>query len=377
MAADAESPVPIATPRGITLQVRNGVTRPLAARAGGQVLFADAQRHDALCLRQGPAQCEVRPAAALAPQRGRRPRAPRCDARRCTGRSSTRADGTRQWVYRGAPLYRFARDKAVGEADGDGADGGAWHVAAFQPGTGMALPDAVAGCAKSPTPAGRGWWTRFGMTLYAYRGDPGRHPNPHACAVSIAVDSGFPSKRPQIANAGGRFFGHRARRPALRSGLTAAGRSTGSTATNDRAMPTALASIARFQVALIVRYFMPDGRDDSTLRRARRHSRRTASGATLYERDLGATDESLTFRENHGWPALGRSFGTATCDEDCAKSWPPFVAPVDALPCGYWDIAHPSRRNPAMDVQGLRALHPRSRKAWRRSAATSSMSLEP
>ena len=40
-----------------------------------------------------------------------------------------RADGTRQWAYKGKPLYRHARDQAAGDRNGDGADN-AWRVAA-------------------------------------------------------------------------------------------------------------------------------------------------------------------------------------------------------------------------------------------------------
>ncbi|MGY3039405.1 putative lipoprotein with Yx(FWY)xxD motif [Rhodanobacter sp. TND4EL1] len=45
-----------------------------------------------------------------------------------TGYSLTRrADGSRQWVYRGQPLYLFAGDGTPGDSDGDGVNG-SWHV---------------------------------------------------------------------------------------------------------------------------------------------------------------------------------------------------------------------------------------------------------
>lgn len=40
----------------------------------------------------------------------------------------TRDDGTRQWAYKGKPLYYFASDKAAGDKTGDGR-GGVWHLA--------------------------------------------------------------------------------------------------------------------------------------------------------------------------------------------------------------------------------------------------------
>lgn len=40
---------------------------------------------------------------------------------------ATRADGSRQWVYRGSPLYLFAGDDKPGDRAGDGVNG-SWHV---------------------------------------------------------------------------------------------------------------------------------------------------------------------------------------------------------------------------------------------------------
>ena len=39
-----------------------------------------------------------------------------------------RADGTRQWAYKGKPLYRWSRDARAGDRSGDGVDN-AWRVA--------------------------------------------------------------------------------------------------------------------------------------------------------------------------------------------------------------------------------------------------------
>lgn len=39
-----------------------------------------------------------------------------------------REDGSRQWAYKGKPLYFFANDKAPGERKGDG-QGSVWHAA--------------------------------------------------------------------------------------------------------------------------------------------------------------------------------------------------------------------------------------------------------
>ena len=41
----------------------------------------------------------------------------------------TRDDGSKQWAYKGKPLYLFAMDKASGQTGGEGRGNGAWHVA--------------------------------------------------------------------------------------------------------------------------------------------------------------------------------------------------------------------------------------------------------
>jgi predicted lipoprotein with Yx(FWY)xxD motif len=40
----------------------------------------------------------------------------------------TRDDGTKQWAYKGKPLYYFVMDKAAGDKLGDGR-GMVWHIA--------------------------------------------------------------------------------------------------------------------------------------------------------------------------------------------------------------------------------------------------------
>lgn len=39
-----------------------------------------------------------------------------------------RADGTKQWTYKGKPLYTFAEDVAAGDIKGDGVKD-VWHIA--------------------------------------------------------------------------------------------------------------------------------------------------------------------------------------------------------------------------------------------------------
>ncbi len=41
----------------------------------------------------------------------------------------TRDDGSKQWAYKGKPLYFWKDDKKPGDVDGDGRGNGVWHVA--------------------------------------------------------------------------------------------------------------------------------------------------------------------------------------------------------------------------------------------------------
>jgi predicted lipoprotein with Yx(FWY)xxD motif len=41
----------------------------------------------------------------------------------------SRDDGSRQWAYKGKPLYTFIKDQKAGDVTGDGFLNGAWHLA--------------------------------------------------------------------------------------------------------------------------------------------------------------------------------------------------------------------------------------------------------
>lgn len=41
----------------------------------------------------------------------------------------TRGDGSKQWAYKGRPLYNWKNDKKPGDITGDGFLNGAWHIA--------------------------------------------------------------------------------------------------------------------------------------------------------------------------------------------------------------------------------------------------------
>jgi predicted lipoprotein with Yx(FWY)xxD motif len=40
-----------------------------------------------------------------------------------------RADGSKQWAYKGRPLYTWAKDEGPGQTSGNAFEGNKWHVA--------------------------------------------------------------------------------------------------------------------------------------------------------------------------------------------------------------------------------------------------------
>jgi predicted lipoprotein with Yx(FWY)xxD motif len=206
-------------------------------------------------------------------------------------------------------------------------------VAVFRPAAGVALPDGIA-LREIADAGGMGLVDSSGLTLYAFDGNAA-HPKP-TCDAADCAGLWAALEAPEIANPVGKF--------------SAIARDDGVTQWTYQGKPLYKFTADRkagdvngigvdplLRVALIVRFFMPA---DATIRRTIDLGTilATRSGLTLYQRDRVTNEELHQFRTDHGSPALGRSFGTSTCDENCTKAWPPFAAPADALPSGYWDI---------------------------------------
>lgn len=323
-------PIPSATPPGITLQVREtGIKARIAT--GAEVVYADSLGRSLYTYDRDFARaaactgaCATAWPAALAP------RGMRQDG---DWSQLARADGTRQWVFRGAPLYRFAGDKTAGETAGDGAGGGAWHVAVFHPAEGLILPDGIS-VREIADAGGTGLVDSAGLTLYAFEGNAA-HPKP-SCGTVDCARLWIALEAPEIANPLGDFAS-----VARDDGITQwmyrgkpLYRFSGDVKTGDA---NGVGVDPQFRPSLIHRFFMPA---DVAIRRTVELGAilATRRGATLYQRDRVTLEELHPFRTDHGSPALGRAFGTATCDENCTKTWPPLAAPADAISTGYWDV---------------------------------------
>ena len=321
--------VPLVTPAGITLQVLNlgeqGAPKEVFADAGGMSLYVFDQDRAV-----GKSTCTGECARLWPPAS-----APSGAVASGDWTLLKRDDGTQQWALRGAPVYRFTEDAAIGDGKGDGAAGGAWHVAVFEPGAGLVLPDSIRlGIVSNG--AGVGLTDTAGMTLYVFDGDNALAAG-YCKAGSNCARHWMPFEAAAMANQVGEFT------PTLRDDGIMQWMHRGRALyrfVNDREAGdvSGIGADVHFQAALTMRQFMPV---DVMIRRhaALGEIVTLINGMTLYQRDRPATLDGVSFRSDHGTVAMGRAFGTATCSDACLKSWPPFLAPAEALPSGYWDIA--------------------------------------
>jgi predicted lipoprotein with Yx(FWY)xxD motif len=337
-AANAAAAIPVATPPGITMQVAEQ-----AAGAGGssapQIVFADAKGMTLYAYAGESPGGGGTPAVLACVGNCLKTWRPALAAHDPDGATDwsvlERADGSKQWCYRGAPLYAFAGDEAPGEIKGQGSGGGAWRAAAFVPDVGTVLPDAIT-VRHLPDAGGTALVTLEGMTLYAFEQNPA-HPLAGCGAGPDCARPWRPFEAAAIASPAGDF--------------TVIARPDGITQWAFRSHPLYLFEAdrkpgevrgigvdAHFHVALMRRYFMPAGAAIRPIT-GLGNALVTRGGATLYERDrVQPGEDNHDFHDEHGPPALGRWYGTSTCDASCAKTWPPYAAPTDAVASGYWDV---------------------------------------
>jgi len=337
-ASSAEAMTPVATPPGITMQLVNRDDH-----AGGssvqQIDFADARGMTLYTYARdtvGSGGVQAVSACVGDCARTWRPALAARDAEGATDWSLLRrADGSKQWCYRGAPLYGFANDQVPGDIKGQGSGGGAWRVAAFLPEVGMVLPDSIT-VRHLPDAGGTALATLEGLTLYDFEENPA-HPLAGCGVGSDCARRWRPFEAGAIANPAGDFTVI-----ARRDGITQwAFRSHPLYLFAGDRKPGEVRGIGiddRFHVALVRRYFMPA---DATIRwiTGLGNVLATRSGATLYERDrVQPGEDNHDFHSEHGPAALGRWYGISTCDAGCARTWPPYAAPAAAVASGYWEV---------------------------------------
>ncbi|HLG89432.1 MAG TPA: hypothetical protein VKZ79_19810 [Alphaproteobacteria bacterium] len=246
----------------------------------------------------------------------------------------TRDDGSKQWAYRGKPLYTSTKDAKLGDANGANVDN-VWHIAFFAPADGMPLPDGVA-VQELLNAGGEVFVNSEGNPLYTFDGDRAGKPS---CTGAPCADHWTPFEAAQLAKPVGDFtvvhrddgiyqWAYKGQPLYAYTGDTEPGDAKGN------------GLDGKWHVATLVRQFMPPGVAIAQ-NRFGGDNLVTAAGMTLYERDrVVSTNTGHNLRAGmRGNPLVGRMLGTKSCDAACAKTWHPLLAAADAQPSGYWDIA--------------------------------------
>lgn len=355
----ASGAAPVATPPGITLQALgigqgSAMAFTLTEVARTQIAFADAKGMTLYTYDKdspGKSVCTGACAKFWPPAVAPRSARPAGD-----WSIFKRSDGTRQWQYRGKPVYTFVRDTDVGSVFGVspnrpfGARGGrsrgaakqqlppaGWNVALLFPQSDVAMPESIA-IREVGDANGLAFVDQSGMTIYAYQGRGGAK-----AVVKLADQTQWkPLVAPALAHPIGdwsvltrsdgiRQWTYRGRPLFTFAGDLTPGDANGVGLSKD------------WDAALAVSFYMPaQVRLEQTLGRGKVLA--DQNGLTLYRRDAIAIDYGGGQSARHGipiHPGVGRSIGVSLkgCEGACLKSWHPFVAPANAQPDGFWDIA--------------------------------------
>lgn len=247
----------------------------------------------------------------------------------------TRDDGSKQWAFKGKPLYASTQDSKPSETKGNGVEG-VWHIALHQPAAGVPLPDGITAMEETSA-GGVAFVDARQKTLYAFDGDV-KNDTPPCPAGATCLNHWLPLTAPELANVVGDFS------PVSRSDGTKQwayrGKALYTYDGDIESAETAGKDIdPKYHVALIEKYFMPP--NVAVKRNLRGFDMlTTADGMTLYARDrymYQVGGFSLKGGQK-GIAAMGRGMGALTCPAECAKYWPPLKAPDDAVPSGYFTI---------------------------------------
>ena len=246
-----------------------------------------------------------------------------------------RADGAKQWAYKGKPVYTFAKEQKTGESKGNGAAEGAWHSIRLDASDFVVRPYGIE-IQESRTAYGYILTNGIGSPIYAYSGTGvgGKQD----CVTSVCAKRWIPVSAPNLANPIGDFtlitrdegtkqWAYKGKPLFTYSADLMPGDALGIGVSSDYKVAVAARNFIPAQAGL---YFDP-GRGVMLT---------TKEGLTLYR-----LDTSYHTPDGHGLPysytgspRVGQAMGTAACDNECLKTWRPFLASADALPSGHWGI---------------------------------------
>jgi predicted lipoprotein with Yx(FWY)xxD motif len=247
----------------------------------------------------------------------------------------TRDDGSKQWAFRGMPLYASVKDQGPpspmeamgmgqGRTAGHGVDG--HQVVEITPEQWMPVPSGMA-IQEVRTAPGQVMTTESGRPLYAFGGNADDPTITNEWSPVVAPQIALPFGDFTIVSRkdGGQQWAYKGKPLFTFKGDREIGDSNGQYADK------------RFQVAEVMRYFMPSG-----VAIAKNHLYGgmlvTTEGKTLYARELGRDGVDYAARADRGDPAIGSRIALTGCDAECEKTWHPLVAADDAKPAGYWTL---------------------------------------
>lgn len=253
-----------------------------------------------------------------------------------------REDGTKQWAFRGKPLYTSLKDKPTdasnpmavmmgmgGGPAGHGVDG--HHVFEMVPSDWTVLPTGLT-INEVLTAPGQVLTTEKGLTLYTFSGDAKKDKD--------LLASWKPVPAPQLAIPIGDF--------------TVVSRTDGSFQWAYKGQPlyqfkgdmetgdsNGKGVDKRMNVATVMSYFLP--KEVAIMKDQRRGGVlvTAAEGRALYARDratYGGTGGHNARGGARGNPVMGNMIGVSGCDAACEQIWKPLLAPSDAKPAGYWSV---------------------------------------
>ncbi len=245
----------------------------------------------------------------------------------------TRDDGSKQWAFKGKPLYNSTKDKLVGDNKGDNADN-AWHMATLAPAEGMKLPLGIQ-VQEVAEAAGQVIVDTHGLPLYLYDGDV--KSGKVQCGNTACAPEWRPLTTGQLSNPIGDFtivsrddgiqqWAYKGNPLFTYAGDVDLGDANGQGVDK------------HFQIAMVEHYFLPPG-VKIILNERKGGLLANAEGRTLYARDrisFNGTGGHSARGGDRGNPMVGMTIGLSGCDADCTKTWVPFIAAKDAQPSGYW-----------------------------------------
>jgi len=248
-----------------------------------------------------------------------------------------RADGVKQWAFRGRPLYTYVKDAPPPEGSmasfmGGGGSAGhgidnVWNIFEVRPSDWLQLPSGIS-VSEVITAPGQVMTNDRGRSLYVFDSKAGGAP---------LGKEWVPFEAPQLAIPIG-DFSVVARGDGIYQWALKGRPLYTYTGDADLGDSNGKAVDKRVDLAWVMRYNIPAG--IKILPNQRRGGVLALENSqVLYSRDRAYANMEGGHNargSGRGNPATGRAIGLTACDTECEKTWKPAIAPADAKSQGYW-----------------------------------------